>query len=388
MFFSKILSLLPDTFSSLFTAPLGILFGIFGIGFLIGFHELGHFLFAKAFGIGTPSFSIGFGPQIISKKIGNTQFSLSAIPFGGYVELAGASEIGQGKQLEAHSKDEHSFATRPFWQQALVMLGGICFNLLFAYTVFILLFSVGLPKSKYLHPLNAVPIVADLVKGGSAEKAGIRIGDTIVSINETSIDNDASKILSIIRNNPDTDITIGVKRSNKANPPILKSIKNVPVKVKSVENLGKKVGTIGFRFMLAEGNSLPFTTAIRKGISLTNTWIRRTWDALIHLFSTRKMDGMGGPLMIISETAKEGGQGIKHLLIFLAIISINLAVFNLIPLPILDGGQLVLYGIEALMGRGLPERLREYIQIGCWILVLSLLLYTSYNDVMRLFGFK
>src|SRR5437762_13928879 len=97
-----------------------ILIGCFGMGFLVGFHEFGHFLFAKLFKIRTPSFSIGFGPKIINKKIGETEFSLSAIPFGGYVEIAGAAEVGQGDQNEAYAKDEGSFAVKPYYQKLLV----------------------------------------------------------------------------------------------------------------------------------------------------------------------------------------------------------------------------------------------------------------------------
>ena len=101
------------TFQQLFF----ILLGFFGMGFLIGFHELGHFLFAKLFNIRVPSFSLGFGPVIINKQIGETDFCLSAIPFGGYVEIAGAAEVGQGEQKEAFATDERSFAAKPFYQK-------------------------------------------------------------------------------------------------------------------------------------------------------------------------------------------------------------------------------------------------------------------------------
>ena len=100
-------------FSSLFHSILFIPVGILGIGFLIGFHELGHFLFCKLFRVSTPSFSIGIGPRILKKKIGSTEFSLSAIPMGGYVEIAGAAEVGQGEQKEAYRDDEYSFARKP-----------------------------------------------------------------------------------------------------------------------------------------------------------------------------------------------------------------------------------------------------------------------------------
>ena len=143
---------MPAFLSTLFTNPLLsawhlLMFGvaIAGLGFLIAIHEMGHFLFAKLFGISTPTFSIGFGPQLISKKIGETTFSLSAIPLGGYVEIAGLAEVGQGEQGEAGRTDKRSFASKPYWQKMLVMLGGIGVNLGFAYVACIGLSFVQSP---------------------------------------------------------------------------------------------------------------------------------------------------------------------------------------------------------------------------------------------------
>ena len=125
MFSDQLLSLAQSLFF--------IIIGIMGIGFLIGFHEFGHFIFCKIFHIRTPSFSIGMGPRIFKKKIGETEFALSLLPLGGYVEIAGAAEVGQGEQKEAYSTDQNSFASKPYYQKMLVMAGGIVFNLMFAY---------------------------------------------------------------------------------------------------------------------------------------------------------------------------------------------------------------------------------------------------------------
>ena len=149
-----------EIFRSLFTSSQGLMLGItgiLGIAFLIFIHECGHFIMCKVFGVRTPSFSIGFGPKLLTKKIGNTEFSISAIPFGGYVEIAGSAEVGQGDQKEAFARDEGSFAVRPFYQKFCIMIGGILFNLIFAYLVLIFVFAVGLPKSEFLYPLNAIP---------------------------------------------------------------------------------------------------------------------------------------------------------------------------------------------------------------------------------------
>ncbi|HSW73838.1 MAG TPA: site-2 protease family protein, partial [Candidatus Limnocylindria bacterium] len=182
---------LLGTFFSLSTTLFFSFAGIFGIGFVIGFHELGHFLFCKLFKVRTPSFSIGFGPRLLTKKMWDTEFSLSAIPLGGYVEIAGSQEVGQGEQKEAFSRDEQSFAVKPWYQKFLIMFGGILFNVSFTYFVFSLLFMTGMPASMILYPSNAKPVIEMIRPGTPAEKAGLTVGDTVTALNGTSINGDA-----------------------------------------------------------------------------------------------------------------------------------------------------------------------------------------------------
>ena len=371
----SLLSMIPGSVVSASTKLAGALIGVLGIGFLIGFHELGHFLFAKLFNIRTPSFSIGFGPSLISKKIGDTNFSLSAIPLGGYVQLAHDDD-----DLKKSKYSSHTFTSRPYWQKLLVMLGGIAFNLLFAYVAFILLFAIGIPNSRYMVPLNSTSKIENVVSNSAAANAGLVKGDVIESIDKTAINHNISNLLKILRSHPDQTVTLGIKRSDK--------IIDIPVTLQSTNYLGKKTGILGVEFGSRPLPPVSFFEAIKKGISATNSWVKRTIGNYVHLFSSASLNGAQGPLAIISQTGKEGGQGIKQLLIFLAIISINLAVLNLIPLPILDGGQILLYSIEALIGRSIPTNIRELIQIGCWFLILGVLIYASYNDVLRIFGFN
>lgn len=356
--------------SCLFQNIFFILIGCFGMGFLIGFHELGHFLFAKLFGVRTPSFSIGMGPKLLTKKIGDTEFSFSAIPLGGYVEIAGAAEIGQGDQKEAHAKDSGSFTSKPYYQQLLILLGGIIFNLAFAYGAFILLFATGIPKT----PLIQKPIISVIQPESPAEKHTLLIGDRIISINDETIENDIYKIQSILQPLAQQEATVVIERDQTLIE------KTIIIGEKKVN--GTSIGFLGVEFEISDTPAQSWGQAIKSGIALTHAWIINTAKAFTQL--KKNSSELAGPVMIIAMTTKAASAGLKILLFFLAIISINLAVLNLIPLPILDGGQILFYTIEAIIGRPLPGKVREYIHIATWIMFLLLFLVLTTKDIYRI----
>lgn len=349
-----------------------ILLGILGMGFLIGFHELGHFLFAKLFKIRIPSFSLGFGPRLITKKIGETEFCLSAIPFGGYVEIAGAAEVGQGDQNEAFATDENSFANKPFYQKLCVMLGGIFFNLLFAYFTMILLFMTGIPKT----PLMPNSIISAIHRESAAEQGDLRTGDRIISINEENIGHNLQRIQQIIQPLALKQATMVIERDGE------RLTKTVVIGSKVTET--ETVGVLGVEFDSLPTPAHSFKDACTLGIAACNTWIKNTFAGFSQLFTKTGIKQVGGPIMIISMTVRSAAEGWQILLMLLAIISINLAVLNLIPLPILDGGQILFYSIEALIRRPIPHKVREYIHIATWIMFMILFLYLSINDTSRL----
>jgi len=355
-----------------------ILVGLIGIGSLIALHEFGHFLFCKLFKIRTPSFSIGFGPRIFTKQIGDTEFALSAIPLGGYVEIAGAAEVGQGEQKEAYRVDEGSFATKPYWQKFLVMMGGILFNLLFAYFAMILVSMVGLPQSPLAYPQNATPTISAIAENSAAQKAKLQIGDTILAINNTPIAGNVAQLVELLAPLAHQEVNLTIERNNRTI--------EIPVLLDEKQMLGTSTGALGVGFTFKATPGLPFIAAIKQGITMANARLFEIFQVIKHMFTKRDTRNMAGPLMIISLTMQGASQGITVLLILLAIISINLAALNLLPLPILDGGQLLFYTIEAIIGKPLPHRIREYIHIATWILMLALFLYLSAQDLLRIFG--
>jgi regulator of sigma E protease len=355
-----------------------IILGILGLGFLIGFHEFGHFLFCKIFRIKTPSFSIGMGPKIFSKKIGDTVFSLSAIPLGGYVEIAGLEEVAQGEQKESKRSDDLSFNQKPYYQKLLVLTGGIVFNLIFAYIAFIGLYMTGIPKVAFLFPEEQPVIVKK--PSMEAELAGLQAGDKIKKLIYTDCDNlkteeinNFPEFQTILQNLKNKDVTLLVDRKNEQ--------KDIKINVSNE-------GTIGFEPDFSDIKIAPsqsFFKSIKSGIHAANLTIVKTFSAFKSLFSGKNLKGLGGPLLIISETINSAKKGFKVFLVLLALISVNLAVLNLIPLPILDGGQILFTTIETVIRRQLSDKVKNAIQIACWILIVGLMLLLTVWDIRRIF---
>lgn len=361
------------------TKLIPLLYALIGFGALITIHELGHFLFCKLFDIYTPTFSIGFGPEIFRKKIGHTDFRLAIIPLGGYVEISGLAEVGQGEQQHAYTTDQTSFSDKAYWKKFLVLSGGIIFNLAFAYITFIGLYIVG------VHEEHAGVTISALVKDGPAEKSGLKAGDYIVSINETQLRGDNEKLLanaqqlllSEIQSNPNTEISITVLREEQ--------LKKIDIKTESRTLGDKTIGMIGAAFQ-DPITRLPFLEAVKKGFAITNQWIFNIAESVKHLIFNRTLEGAGGPLMILTHSFTSAQMGLVPLFIFLAIISINLALMNILPIGALDGGQLLFATIEAIIRRRIPDMLKLGINLASWVLFITLALYLTYKDLLTIFG--
>lgn len=361
------------------TKLIPLIYALIGFGALITIHEFGHFLFCKLFGIHTPTFSIGFGPELFRKKFGQTDFRLAIIPLGGYVEIAGLAEVGQGEQQHASVTDQTSFSEKAYWKKFLVLSGGIILNLLFAYMTFTGLYLIG------THTEQAGVIISTLVKDSPAEKWGLKAGDAIITINEVSLRGDDDKLLpdaqqlllSEIQNNPNTEISITVIREDK--------LKKVDIKTDARIVGEKTIGMIGAAFQEPIVR-LPFFAAVKKGFAVTNQWIFNIAQSVRYLISNRTLEGAGGPLMILTHSFTSAQMGLIPLFIFLAIISINLALMNILPIGALDGGQLLFATIEAIIRRRLPDMFKLVINLASWVLFISLALYLTYKDLLAIFG--
>jgi len=176
------------------------------------------------------------------------------------------------------------------------MIGGILFNLIFAYFILILVFAAGLPKSEFLYPLNAIPKIETVEKESPAAKAGLQVGDRIISVNDTQLNNDTSKLLEFLRDNAGKTLNLVIERA--------KILESIQVTLDSKTAYGKTIGYLGTSFSMVDVPGSTLLQAIKQGINITNRYILATMYMFKYIFTKRDTSGVGGPVMIIQQTAQ------------------------------------------------------------------------------------
>jgi len=354
-----------------------------GFGLVVTVHEFGHFIFAKLFNIGVPVFSIGFGPSLIKKQIGATEFRLSLIPLGGYCAIQGMSDPEAGLVDTGTNPIDpaQSFEEKALWQKIIVILGGIVFNLAFAYTTFIAIHWGT--HQKQTTTLSISTIVAD----SAAAQAGLTAGATLHGYNNITFSTENATLqkqltafLAAIKASPNKHMSLYLSTHDATNEE-----KEILLKQTSggAGSLGIGLETTNTP-VPGEYTHCSFLSAVEKGIALTNHYIKGTATSLISIFKQRELTGLGGPLAIFSQMYKGAQSGLISLFSFLSMLSISLALMNLIPLGALDGGQLLFIVIEGITRRKLNENLKLGIIIASWLLFLGLTIVLSYHDIIRM----
>lgn len=345
------------------------------LGILIFVHEFGHFLFAKLFNVKVLKFSLGFGPKVVGRKLGETEYLLSAFPLGGYVKM-----IGENPTEEVEEQDRfRSFALKPVWQRFIIVAGGPVFNLLFAVFLFFVIFAVvGLP-----HPVPGTTIGA-VTADSPAEAAGILAGDKILEINgQPTLE--WSDVSELIRDSEGNPVRLKIDRQGE----ILELVGRP--EMDEVKNLFGEV--TGKRYLLGISRSDEVTYervsvagAFVAGIDQTWSFIYLTIMGIVKMIQkVIPASELGGPILIAQMAGKQLESGLMNFFYFMGLVSVNLGILNLFPIPILDGGHLVFFSVEALRRRPLSQRTQEILQqIGLVILV-SLMIFVFYNDIVRLF---
>lgn len=318
-------------------------------------HEFGHFSIAKLSGIKVNEFSIGMGPKIYQKQKGETFYSLRALPVGGYVAMEGEEE---------NSHDPRAFNNVSIVKRMAVVLAGAFMNFVLAFIAFTLIYSiVGYGSSE----------IEKVISNSPADKAGIQSGDLIIKINENKV-KDIYDINSIISKNQKEEMDFQINREG--------NILNVKIKPEySVEN---QMYLIGITSKLDHS----LLKSISLGANRTLEMSKLILKSIKMMFSgSFKMEYLSGPVGVVQLIGSESSKGFLNFLQILGLISVNLGVFNLLPIPALDGGKFLFLLIEALRGKPIDEKIEQGLSLIGISLLFSLMIYvTIFNDIGRLFN--
>lgn len=347
------------------------IYAIILLGILIFVHELGHFLFAKLMKVKVLKFSLGFGPTLIGKKYGETEYLISAVPLGGYVKMLGEDDeaaIGEEEKARAYN-------FQPVWKRLLIVLSGPVFNILFAALLFMFIFFAGVP--------SLLPEVGEVLPDSAASRSGLIKGDLVTEINQNQVKH-WDEMTGIIHDNPGKRLSFRIKRNNE-----ILTLEVTPEKKQAPNIFGemKEVGLIGIK---PSGNTI--IEKIGPAEAVVQAFVK-TWElSALTLMGMIKLiqrivpaESIGGPILIFQMAGQQAAHGAMSFFTFMALISINLGVLNLLPIPILDGGHALFLGIEAVRRKPLNHKVMAFAQkIGLAILIL-LMVFAFYNDISRLF---
>jgi regulator of sigma E protease len=343
------------------------------LGILVFFHELGHFLVARLCGVGVEVFSLGFGPRLVGKTVGRTDYRISGIPLGGFVKM-----VGEEPDAEIDPADiPLSFTHKSVWKRILIVAAGPLFNLILALLIF---FGIFFISGAYI----LEPVVGTVNAGTPAETAGLKEGDRITVIDGRAIATWDEMAAAIMKSRGETlSVTFqrGAEERTVKITPQATAMKNLfgeeteryVIGISSAGVVHQKALTLG----QAVGESFVKTYEITR---LTILSIVKIIQGVV---STKTL---GGPIMIAQMAGEQAREGTTNLVFFIALLSINLGILNFLPIPVLDGGHLLFFFIEAFTGKPVNRRVREVAQQAGIFVLLLLMIFVFYNDISRIFS--
>ena len=326
-------------------------------------------------------FAIGFPPKIFSWKKGETVYSVNLVPFGGFVKIYGENNDDDSTEIQ---RGERSFASKPRYAQAIVLLAGIVFNILFAWVLFSSSFYIGAPTSAGPGETGKL-MISSVVSASPAELSGLKPGDIVTEITTSKpiVDPTPDDIKNVVAGSKGNPILLQIDRAGKIIPLNITPVKNIVGE--------RKDFAIGIEMVLISVKKLSLVNSVTQGFQTTITSFKDTavgiYSFLFKAFQAKADLGqVSGPVGIISIVGDASRFGFGYLLSFAAVISLNLAVINLIPFPALDGGRIVIVCIEAIRRKAIKARTINWINgLGFLILIIFMVVIT-YSDLRRIFG--
>jgi len=337
---------------------------LLAFGVVIFIHEMGHFLVAKWNGVKVERFSFGLGPEALGFTWGETRYCLAWIPLGGEVRMAG--EMEPGADLTA-VRDPREFFAKTWYQRVSIVLAGPAMNYVLAWGLFVFVFLLwGNPSP------SGDPVVGELLEGGAAQAAGLRTGDRVLSVAGKDVMS-WSAMATVIHQSPEQPVelrveTAGVERVLTVTP------KKDPV---------TGTGLIGIA-PLIQYAPLPLRSALRQGFFQTSFWTKHTLSYLGQKIIHREKPDLSGPIGIAGVIAKSTKSGPQDYLFLVALISLGIGLFNLFPIPMLDGGHLVYFLWEGVFRKPVPQKAVQMANTVGMVLLIGVLVFATYSDVRRI----
>jgi len=352
---------------------LSLLIFLLILSILIIVHESGHFFAAKKVGVKVEKFSLGFGPQLLKKKHNGTEYTISAIPLGGYVKLA-------GDDIEEYKGEKFEYYSKTLGERFQIVFSGPLLNYILGIICFWVILVSGYP--------TLTTKIGGLIDGFGAQKAGLQVGDKILAVDGQRIDywDDLQKIIQ--SKSTSSTVNLSILRENE------QLTVAVSIREKQMDDqLGQKrnVGLLGITpfdeiLQVKHGFFKSAALSIEKTWDLTALTYKALWRMITGKLSIR--DSVAGPLGIFYITSKAASLGLTAVIHLIAVLSISLAIFNLLPLPILDGGHILFLAIEKIRKKSLNIKTERIItQIG-FSLIITMAVLVTLNDIFRLFGDK
>jgi len=348
---------------------MGTLTSILVLSFLVFFHELGHFLAARFFGVRVEVFSIGFGKKVFTKVVGNTEYCISLIPLGGYVQMKGQDD----RDATKISYDSDSYTIKKPWQRIIILFAGPFANFLLAFLLFIAIGTIGVTKF--------LPIVGQISENSPALQAGIHTNDRIIKINNTLIEawNDVSSIIQ----KSEGLLQVKVERQGLVQTlmitPKISEYKNMFGETKYKKMIGIAPSGKTFEVVYSPDKLWGFAwEQTYRSTTLILTSLQKLVEGVV---SPKEL---GGIISIVKVTSEASAAGIVALFGLTALISVNLGVLNLLPIPALDGGHMMFNLYEMITKKAPSEKVLTTLTTVGWFLLLSLMALSLFNDIYRL----
>ncbi|HEY4511947.1 MAG TPA: M50 family metallopeptidase [Candidatus Paceibacterota bacterium] len=354
---------------------------------LVLVHEFGHFIVAKKSGIRVDEFGLGFPPKLWSKRFGETTYSLNLIPFGGFVKIHGENP---DEESTSGPDSGRSFVNKPRHIQALVLIAGILFNIIFAWLLLSASFLGGIAASSEDYAVyasrisDARIIIIGTTKDSPAETAGLKAGDRLLALRAGTMSLaeplEVENIQEFISSNKNKEVTVTYSRGDERKE----------VSVTPQEGLVPDRAIIGVSMDKAGTLQLPFHLALYEGGRLTIHMVKGVSVGLFQFIwgavrGGADLTSVSGPVGIVGLVGDATKLGFTYLLSFTALISINLAIINLIPFPALDGGRLLFVAIESIIRRAINPKISNTVNAVGFSLLLFFMLFITYKDIVKLF---